>query len=329
LDVALEAVQDNQALSDVLEQFGITEGVLYRIYRQTPTGPSFCYESGEYSPVILQRERGAGAYTIRIFINSKYKKTISENIDAPATGTATSQNPADSHTGFLEKMLMALILKDRDPAPAGPSIIDLTTALSNLDGLRGKQESAMEMFLKGVDLAKTFASDSGGVGDWKTELLKMGREAIPAITSVVQGRVQPPAPDVPAQVQPGQDQTMIDPEQLTDEQQKAMLKDVIRYLKNQFLQGLPPESALDFIIANSGHPQYQAVIKAVLKFKFEEIESLDAEIQHEPFHVCFRTVYDGLRTEFGGDDPVDDDPRGDTGDVADVGSNGGTGKARK
>lgn len=334
-DVSLESVQDAEMLNDVLDQFGQRENVLFRIYKQTPNGNSFCYETTEYNVTFLQRERGAGIYTIRIFINGKFKKSIVEVVESPSnagTGAGASgpaSVPGDSHAQFLEKMLMVLVTQMATGAghTAGPSLTDITTSLANIDALRGKQESGMDMFKQGMEMAKSMLDlAGGGGGDWKTELLKMGREAIPGITSIVQSQVRPAAPiNVPTQEQPA----MIDPENMTDEQKKGLLKQTIGYLKNQFIAGLPPESALDFIIANSGNPQYQTVIRAVLSYSFEDIEALDAEIKSEPFHVCFRTVYDGLRSQFSGDDPVEDDPGRDSGDPVDTGNHGGAGTTRK
>jgi hypothetical protein len=319
-DISLESVQDTETLNDVLDQFGQRENVLFRIYKQTPNGNSFCYETAEYNVSFLQRERGAGIYTIRIFINGKHKKSVTEIVESPGnTGTGapgTAPAPGDSHAQFLEKLLMVMITQQQ--AGGGnshvPNLSDMTQALANLDALRGKQESQMDLFLKGVELAKSMLSESGG-GDWKTELLRMGKEAIPGITAIVQSRIQPAnGTTVPTP----QDPVMIDPEQMTDEQRKGLLRQTIAYLKNQFIAGLPPESALDFIVANSGNPQYQTVIRAVLAYSFEDIEGLDAEIKSEPFNVCFRTVYDGLRSHFGGSDPVDDDSGRDTGDDEDT-----------
>lgn len=331
LDVNLESVLDTEQLHDVLEQFGITEGILYRIYRQVPQGPpSFCYETMDYSETFLQRERGAGMYLVRIFINGKFKKSIAVQVDAPAAGTAPGTapvtNPADAHSRFLEQMVLQLITNQSANGNHGPSLTELTGSLANLDALRGKQESAMDMFLKGVELAKTMIeAGGGGGGDWKTELLRMGREAIPGITSVVQSRLQTP----PANPKPPEQVTMINPDTLTDDQQKAMLQQAITFLKGQFIAGLDPESALNFIIANSGNPQYQTIIKAVLKFSFEDITKLDAEIEQQPFNDCFRVIYDGLRSEFGGEDSVEDDSGRDSGDTTDVRNNGDIGKGGK
>ena len=325
-DVTLEGVDDYEQLQDALQQFGYSEGVVYKIYRVTPTGQSFCYETTEYSETFLQRERGAGRYAVRLFVNAKYKKTIFVEVDAPASGTESAQNPSNSHSAFLEKLLMVLLTKDTPAPAAGPSIAELTTALTNLDALRGKQETGIDLFMKAFEMARTVQGD-GASGDWKSELLRMGRDAIPAITSVVQARVNGTDPTKPP-INGNQEPPMpIDPATMTEEQKKAMLKNAIAFLKPQCIQGLPPESALDFITANSGNPQYQTLIMSVLGYTFEDILEIDHEIKSEPFHLFFRTLYDGLRSEFGGDDPVGDDPGRDSGNTGDTRSNGSVGKA--
>jgi hypothetical protein len=332
-DISMESVQDVEMLNDVLDQFGQRENVLFRIYKQTPNGNSFCYETTEYNVTFLQRERGAGIYTVRIFINGKFKKSITEVVESPGNTTGTgagASGPAtgDSHAQFLEKLLMVLITQQNGGNHVGPSLTDITQSLANIDALRGKQESGMEMFKQGMEMAKTMIDmTGGGAGDWKTELLRMGREAIPGITSIVQSRTTP-APAVTTV--PQGDPVMINPEQMTDEQKKSLLKQTIAYLKNQFIAGLPPESALDFIIANSQSAQYQAVIRAVMSYSFEDIEALDVELKPEqPFHAPFRFIYDGLRSQFTPVDPMDDDTGRDTGDDADIGNNVNSGATRK
>jgi hypothetical protein len=329
-DVSLEGVDDYEQLQEALQQFGINDGIVYKVYRVTPTGQSFCYETTEFSEQFLQQERGAGRYAIRIFIDSRYKKTIHTEVDAPASGPVSAQNQAGSGNAFLEKLLLAFVMKEQAPVAAGPSLTELTVAMKNLDDMRGKSDPmGFETFFKFFTMAKELVGDNNGPGDWKSELLKMGRDAIPAITSVVQSRVAgTPQPSVTTTVQEQPMQT-IDPATMTDEQKKTLLKQVIAYLKPQCIQGLPPESALDFISANSGNPQYQTLIMAVLGYTFDNILEIDHELKSEPFHLFFRTIYDGLRSEFGGDDTVGDDPGGSVGDTDHAGSDVESGKGGK
>jgi hypothetical protein len=329
-DVSLEKVDDYEQLQEALQQFGINDGIVYKVYRTTPNGQSFCYETTEFSEQFLQQERGAGRYAIRIFIDNRYKKTIHTEVDAPASGTASAQNQAGSGNAFLEKLLLALVMKEQASAAPGPSLAELTTAMKNLDDMRGKSDPmGFETFFKFFTMAKDLVGDNGGAGDWKGELIKMGRDAIPAITSVVQSRVN--GNDAKPTNTTIQEEPMktIDPATMTDDQKKTLLKQVIAYLKPQCIQGLPPESALDFITANSGNPQYQTLIMAVLGYTFEDILEIDHELKSEPFHLFFRSLYDGLRSEFGGDDPVGDDSGGSVGDAGNAGSDVESGKGGK
>jgi hypothetical protein len=324
LDVSLESVENAETLREVLQQYGVDENdILFRIYRVKPEGDSFCFESPQLDEKYLQQQRGGGSFKARLFIGGKYKRTISLNVEPPMESNGNGNGHGGSnHEQFLEKLLTILITQQMthtvSPA-AGPTIIDLTQALSNLDNLRGKQDNAMDIFLKGVDLAKALQSDNNGGGDWKTELLKMGRDAIPAITSVVQARTQPQPPTV---APPPENAAVIDPNQLTEEQKRGALLQGIAYLKQQFFLGLDPEMALNYIVTNAGNPQNQLIIKEILKMKWEEIVALDAEIQQEPFFSAFRALYDGLRSEFGTEDPMGDDPGGIAGDVGNTGNDG-------
>ena len=181
----------------------------------------------------------------------------------------------------------------------------------------------MDIFLKGVDLAKALQSDNG-TADWKSELLKMGRDAIPAITSVVQARTKQAPPP-----QPQPEQTVIDPNQLTDEQKRGALLQGIAYLKQQFFMGLDPETALNYIATNAANPQFQIIIKEVLKMKWEELVALDAEIQQEPFLSSFRALFDGLRSEFGTEDPMESDSGGNDRNPDNPGNDGKPSKKGK
>jgi hypothetical protein len=331
LDVSLESVENAETLRDVLQQYGVDENdILFRIYRVKPEGDSFCFESPQLDEKYLQQQRGGGSFKARLFIGGKYKRTISLNVEPPMEANGNGNGHGGSnHEQFLEKLLTILITNQmtHTVSPvAGPTIIDLTQALSNLDNLRGKQDNAMDIFLKGVDLAKALQSDNNGSGDWKTELLKMGRDAIPAITSVVQSRIKP---NPPTPIPQPENAAVIDPNVLSDEQKRVALLQGIGYLKQQFFLGLDPEMALNYIVTNAGNPQNQLIIKEILKMKWEEIVALDAEIEQEPFLSAFRSLYDGLRSEFGADDPVGDDPGGIAGDAGDNGNDGKPGKKGK
>src|SRR6266571_89155 len=187
-DVSLEAVEDTEALKDVLDQFGETN-VNLKIFRSTPSGPEFCFQNDHLDEEFIQKNFGGGDYQVRIFINGKYRKTIKVKIasrvsDASLPNAGVSA-PFDRHSEFLEKLILAFVTKEsQSTSSLSPSLADMISALQNLDNLRGKQESAMETFLKGVE----FAKDLSGHTDWKTDLIRMGKEAIPDIKDMILGK---------------------------------------------------------------------------------------------------------------------------------------------
>lgn len=323
-ELSLEQVQDLETLNDVLAQYGIEDGVNFKIFKIVDGVPRYVFEHPTLDYGFIQRERGGGNYTARLFINGKYKKTVPVSIedlpDSPHSNV--NGNGSNGHTAFLEKMLMALILKESNGAGhSQPTVIELTQALQNLDSLRGKQESTMETFIKGMQMAKDF-DGGGGSPDWKTEMLRLAKDNLPGVVGIVQSAIaqknggQPPTivPTVPVETSPVA---------TTEQDQMALqLKYAIGLLKSQFMMGLDGESALALIRANAGDPRYQSIIRQFLLMEFSELVALDADIGKEPFQSQFRFVHDGLRSEISEQDPVDDDTSGERGDVGDAGHNG-------
>lgn len=328
-DVSLESVEDAETLKTVLENFGQTDNVTYRVYKQVPTGPpSFQYQSSTFDEEFLQRERGAGIYTVRVFINGKFKRAITVQCDAPLNGTATPSSPRDHHSEFLEKMLLTIMARENPvsatPAPTMPEII---SAISQLDGLRGKQESAMETFIKGLELGRTFDGGGGGPSDWKSMLMGVVKDAaphaIPAISSIIAARTNGGIPPNPNPVNPNP--APVIPQ--TPEQEamllEMMLKQGIATLKQQFAAGLDPDSAVDFVRIQAGlKPEYMQLVTAVLNMDYAELAKLDPDIGKEPFLTPFRSFIDGLRSEFVPEDSVDDDPGRVVGNEDDSRNNG-------
>lgn len=328
-DVTLESVDDAEKLQEVLEQFGETT-VLLKIYDKDN---AFCYQAQELplNEEFIQRNFGGGQYHVRIYINGKYKKTIPVKIASRlATPDSPVHNVVDAHSAFLEKMILQMLANQSAHPPATanvPSITDLTTALSNLDSLRGKQESGLEMFMKGAGFFKDI--QTGEPEDWKSAVIKALSPAVPAIADFLQNRggsVPGNPGGTPAQVPPGQP---VRTEENNMQIQLEMVKQGIKALKSQFIQGLDPESAINYITVNAANPQFQTVLGYVLNTPFEEFVKLDAEIGTEPFNSLFRTLYDGLRSNFIGDDKLDVDATGERGDSVDAGNDVHTGKNGK
>jgi hypothetical protein len=323
LDVALESVEDAETLRNVLEQHGQT-GAMFKIYRQTSSGDEFCYTSDAIDEEFIQKNFGGGDFKIRVFLNGKFripmKIKIAPRIVDNTNGNGNGYHPDLQHNAFLEKMLLTLLAKENGGSPtATPTIIDLTTALSNLDGLRGKQESAMELFQKGVSFAKEiFEMKNGGSGDWKSDLINGVKDALPTVAGMLSGR--PPAPLTT-------ERNNVLTEQPNPEQQRLLIQGGLNYLKKKCLAGLQPDFIIEWVENNA--EDYQPLIHMALNLPFEEFVKIDAEIEREPFKQWFTELFNGLRSAFISPDSVGVDTPGDGGGRDDVGDNGNVGKDTK
>jgi hypothetical protein len=328
LDVNLEAVEDTETLQTVLESFGETS-VLLKVYRETTQGQEFCYPcQPPLDEEFIQRNYGGGNFAIRIFIADRYRKTLKIKI-AQKLQSANGSPSVDSQTDFLQKMILVMLQNNHAPAAQQPfTLPDIVNTLAAIDNMRGKQESGMDLFLKGASFAKDMGSD-GGSGDWKDRLWgiadKVAPALAPALTNFFGNRGTPPGqPPVVA----GQPPQPPDPQQEQMVQQQQLIQG-IAFLKQQFIAGLDPESAINWVVTNAAiNPQYQNIIRTVCNLEYAELAKLDPEIGTEPFFTPFHAFYDGLRSEFATSDPVDDDPGGISGDTGDTGNHGAVGKGR-
>ena len=312
-DVALESVEDLEALTDVMEQFGQT-GQLLKLYRDNG---QYCYQSDAIDEAFIQKHFGGGDYRIRVFFNGKYKKTFPVAIAAAMnTGepNGNGNHSGDRHSEFLEKLLLTMI--SSNGASKGPSITELTTALANLDGLRGKQESGMDLFQRGVTFAKEIMDmKSPGNGDWKSELVSAAKDALPIVGGILaskSGVSSMPTPKNPNELVTA-----------SQEQQIEAIRQGLAYLKKQCLKGVNPELIVEWVENNA--EDYQPLIHNVLNLPFEKFVEIDAEIGNEPFKQWFTGLFNGLRSAFVPDNTVGMDSPGEHGDIDDAGNHGDTG----
>jgi hypothetical protein len=326
-DLSLEQVQDLEAMNAVLEDYGIEESVRnFKIFKVVDGVQRYVFEHPSLDEAYIQRERGGGNYVARFFFHGKYKKSIPVFIeDLPESAIKANGNGnGNGHQVFLEKMLMALILKENQSSNGTPSITELTQALANMDSLRGKQESTVDLLIKGIEMGRSF-DGSGGSLDWKTELMRLAKDNLPGVVGVIQQGIaakngQPVPVPVSANVPP-----VVQDE---GQQMALMLKHAIGVLKSQFMMGLDGESAVALIMTNIANPQYQHIIQQFVMMSFDELVALDADIGKEPFQSRFRFVHDGLRSALSEADTVDTDSRGGPGDVVDIGRDGKPSKIR-
>lgn len=327
-DVALESVEDIEALRNVMEQYGAT-GETYKVYRVTPTGQEFCFMNDTLDETFIQRNYGGGDFRVRVFIGGKFKMFLPLKIAAPLNvennnGNGSAVRGEERHQKFLETMLLAMM---QNQGNHGSSIAELTTALANLDAMRGKQETTMDLFMKGVTFAKDIIKNDGEPRDWKSELVSVAKDAVPGLVPLVGAIMGGNKPVQPNPV------AVTDPNALSEQQQIAALQGGLTYLKKQCMKGTDPDLIINWVVSNS--EEYQALIHYVLNLPFEKFVEIDAQIGTEPFKSWFTELFDGLRQEFIPSDNLDGNPARDVGNdnnpgnngKSSKGENGGTGKA--
>jgi hypothetical protein len=96
----------------------------------------------------------------------------------------------------------------------------------------------------------------------------------------------------------------------------------IDFLKRKCLADSDPGLYIDWIIDNREIPPYDQLIHSILGQPFSAFVQIDPEIGKPPYEAFFTTLYNGIRSEFGGSDPKSVDTSGPRGDKPNPKGNG-------
>jgi hypothetical protein len=315
VDFSLEEVRTAEQLASIMEQFP-ESGITAKLYDEKG---AFCYRLPDPASIdeeVIRKRCGAGDFNIRIYANGKYRQTIPLPIRAlnPENPTVGTGNP-DTHTAFLEKALLLLMEKQATvpQQQTGPNLTDLTSALASLDQLRGKQESTMDIFQRGLDFAERISGNT----DWKTDLIRTAKDALPMISQTVLSatRGMGSGPSIADPTKPQVEENAVP--QLPPE---AIVKQALVYLKKKCVNGMDPELIIDWIRENA--EDYQPIIHAFFTMEFADIAKYDPEIGTGPFLPWFKQLYDGVRSAFSVPNSMGDDTGGSMGNGDNTGDHG-------
>jgi hypothetical protein len=301
-DLDLHRAEDAETVDQILRDNGISN-VIYRFY---DNDGGYCYSSPELDYDRARRETKGGKHCkLGVFVGNKLIRMVPfplAPID-PVPIPAVPPQAFSSDMTFLKDLLLKLV-EARPVGTAGPSLAELTGALANLDTLRGKQESTMDLFMKGME----FAQSAGGQTDWKTDALRTVRDIAPQVLGAINGYRG--APSLNNEQQPLVNEMPPD----------AVIKAGIQYLKKKAIAGVDPELIIEWV-SNNGE-EYEALLRVVLNSEFADFVKFDPEIGTEPFVSWFKPLFDGLRSAFSTPNPVDDHSGGNMGDSGNVRDNG-------
>jgi len=313
LDFSLEEVRNAEQLQAVIEQFP-DAGIIAKLY---DAQGAFCYRFADARNIDeedVRKRCGPGEFVVRIYINSKYRQSIPLPIRAllpldrqPGDGSSSS-SLNDRHSEFLEKLLLAFISKENPVAASAPAptVTELIAGIAQLDTLRGKQESAMDLFQKGIE----FAQSASGQADWKSDALRTVRDIAPQVLGAING----------IRGNGNGNGVMPNTEPVGELPPDAIIKSGIAYLKKKAIAGVDPELIIEWIANNA--EEYEPLLRVVLNSEFSTFVEFDPEIGREPFVSWFKPLFDGLRSAFKPPDSVDDNSGGNVGNPSDTGSNG-------
>jgi len=332
LDFNLEEVRDTEKLTEVLDQFpdaGITVKIYdqHGAYRFTPPDPR------NIDPELIRLRCGAGNFVGRVYVNGKYRQSIDipigeVNPDPNAPKSAPVVDSHSAYSAFLEKMLLTLLARETPHIEnnKAPSLTDMVQSLGVLDGLRGKQESGLEMYIKGMEMGRGL--DSGGVFDWKEQLFRIVAQNAPAlmdgVSAIIGGagnrnKVPPnPIPQNAAPPNPAE----IPPEEKPVQIPDAYFKEGIAFIKQRLLAGMETDTIINWVYDNRDDQSYQPFLKEILSKPFEFFVKLDEEISNEPFRSKFLAIYNGIRSLFNEEYEMELDTGGSGGNPDNSGSNG-------
>jgi hypothetical protein len=302
-DLDLHRAEDAETVEQVLRDNGISN-VTYRFY---DNDGGYCYSSPELDYDRARREtRGGKHCKMGVFVGGRLVRMVPFPL-APLADNSAISTPAyaSNDTVFMKELLLKLIEnRGTGPVTAGPSLTELTAALSNLDNLRGKPESTMDSFQKGMEFAQSLT----GTTDWKTDVLRTIRDIAPQVMGVFGGKGGMPLnPD--SREQP-----------VAELPPDSMIKEGIKYLKKKAIAGVEPELIIDWVYNNG--EEYEALLRVVLNSEFADFVKFDPEIGTEPFVSWFKPLFDGLRSAFARQDPMDNDTGRDVGNHSHIGSDG-------
>lgn len=313
-DLDLHNAETADLVDQILKDNGISN-VTYRFY-DNDGGYSYSSDQLDYDRARKETKGGKNC-KLGVVIGGKLVRMVPfplSPVDPSSPPQAPPQQYNTSDMLFMKELMLKLVEnRTATPAPAAPTITELTSALANLDTLRTGKDNSFESFKAGLEFAKDIVG--GGSGDWKTDALRTIEKVAPQVL----GAVQSFRGGVPLPPNPGGEPEMI-PTQPDQMPPKEIILAGLAYMKKKAVSGLDPEFAVDWIENNA--EEYEAILRVVLNQEFSYFVELDPQIASEPYASWFANVFNGLRSRFSGEDTVDDDSGRDTGNGGNPGSNG-------
>ncbi len=316
----------NETLDYVLKGFDSRDGLEVKYYRVTHTGSAFVGSFPDLVPETQLQEwyPEGGRYEVRFYIHGEFRDRRFVNI-APRPGAHVGNGSSGSAVeGLLREQLAMMREEIRDMRNnrngQSSSAAELAQAVGALKELIGPQQNNLESTINtSIMLAKLIRGIPEEDDSFGGIVKGVVKESGPALLQALLQKPNGAAP--PQQLNPA---PTVDPM----EQMKLMLRGAIIFLKKKCLSGSDPGLYIDFVLDNREEERFAILIHHVLNSEFDVFTALDAEIAKPLYSEFFRTIYDGIRSAFGGSNPVASDTGGPRGDVPNIADHAPSSKKR-
>lgn len=316
------------SIQKLLSQFGDGE-IVAKVYELRPSGeecflrviPSPTPEKVSEESIRAGNHGRGGKFVLRFLVDGELRSTQQLLIaDDPSAASVLSGNGTSDPTLqlLLQKITALEIQLANRQNPEREPINNLADAMLKLQQLQApKQDTSLDTILKCIEIGKSLGG--GGGSDWgsiiKDVVKEIGPTIAPLIMSAANGGVQ--RPGLPAGTNGG-DSAMVE---------EQMLKQGIAFLKKKCMMRSDPGLYVDMVIDNAEEFPYSRLVHIATTQEFSAFTNLDPELGQEPYQTFFKTIYDGLRSNFGRTNSVDVDSGRTDGNENNPSGNGGADKA--
>jgi hypothetical protein len=318
--IIVEDDPDTETLDYALRQFDDRNGLELKYYLAQPGGSAFI---GAYPDIIPEAQLqewypSGGKFEIRIYIHGEFRDRKFMMI-APRPGGSVG-NGNGSHDPYLREILTELRTMRQAPQTSVGELAQALKALHEIRPPESNNTAFLEAIKLGIQLSggKVPIEEDDSFGGIVKGVLK---EAGPSIVQgLLASRQVPNGPPNQLAAAP--------PAPTPEAQMGLVLKAGIQFLKKKAMAGADPELYIAFALDNCEDERFAPIIHAILTQDFSAFATLDAEISQPPYEQFFRTLYDGIRSEFSKANPVATAPSGSGGNVRNITNDAKPSKAR-
>ncbi len=302
-----------------------------KVYKVLPGGGDQYWYTADSSEIDEEKIRNVnlgvgGKFHVKIFVGDELVKVHPISIaDAPGVGSGSAGVPAagtDPVLLLILQRMQALEAAAVRQAPAEPfdRMADAMVKLNSIRGDSAPKEMPIDTLLKCIELGKTLGGGGTSDDSWLGVVKEIFKEIGPALAPLAMAAMRSAQPATAIAAGSASVPGATDMQQ-EEEKIAAQLREGIVFLKKKCMQGADPEVYLSLILDSAGEEEFAKLIHIATSQDFAVFARLDPDIEKPAYIKFFKQIYDGIRSEFSGDDSVVPDSGGAGGDASNTTGN--------